>query len=132
MNISNDARLEAQLAALPPLELPKGLWSRVSAAQRRRVRQRRTMVVGGCMLAALAIVLPNMLPQATSPAPAPVAMVHAPPAHAPAHARLQSVDHMIQAAYNRGASDAEITALLSARRSLLDNPAAAPALPVNI
>lgn len=132
MNTSSEARIDMQLAALPQLELPERLWPRVSAARKRRVRQRRAIALGGGVLAALAIVLPNVMPPAPALSPAPSTVVHAPSTPYPAHVRLRSVDLMIQAAYNRGASDAEIAALLSARRTLLGNPAAAPALPVSI
>lgn len=132
MNTSNDRIIQTQLAALPPVDLPEGLWLRVNAARTRRIHQRRAIGLGVGALAALAVLLPAPLPRAPTPASGATPYVDNTPARQPAHARLRSVDQMIQAAYNRGASDAEVAALLSARRTLLGNPAVAPTLPVKI
>ena len=111
--------LQRQLDALPPPPLPSTLWPRLAARRRRQVVARRA---GMAMALGLLAVGPLTLLWQGREArlPATAATVAATPADAaPApDAAVATIDHALQNAYARGASDDEVAPLWEARQRL--------------
>lgn len=131
MSESHD-NLRQHLHALPEPDLPDALWQRVDGARRLRSRRRRLGLGATAMALAAVLALPLLAPLFDgSPAPPGPAIVSQP---APRSAEevlteLRAIDHALQAAYDRGASDAEIAPMWVARNELLasSRPSRAPA-----
>ena len=115
--------LREELHALPEVPLPDALWQRVEAGRRQKMRRRKL----GAGIAALALVAVMATPLLSADA-------HWHPmsaqgerwiAHQPANgkrdiqAELRALDQALQAAYDRGASDAEIAPMWVAREAVL-------------
>lgn len=116
--------LREELHALPEIPLPEALWQRVEAGRRQKVR-RRKLGAGIASLALVAVLAtPLIAPLLTN-----IDVIVSKPlaAHQPVrsqqdvHAELRAIDHALQAAYDRGASDAEIAPMWVARNELLAN-----------
>lgn len=123
-------RLRQQLQALPDVPLPDALWQRVEAGRRHKVARRRT--VAG--LAALALMAVLAVPLLTSlPAGEEIDVVPTLAARGDhdVTAELRAVDHALQVAYNRGASDAEIEPMWEARKLLVSGNPSIPVKPRN-
>ena len=115
-------RMREELQALPEIPLPDALWQRVDSGRRQKLR-RRKLVAGIASLALVAVMATPLL----APLLADVDAEQDDPlvAHQPANDRhdtqadLHVLDHALQAAYDRGASDAEIAPMWVAREALL-------------
>ncbi|MEO6103278.1 MAG: hypothetical protein ABIP44_06530 [Pseudoxanthomonas sp.] len=130
--MNESSRVHEHLRALPDPDLPAVVWERLELARRQRMRRRKT----GGVLATLAIVsimaVPLLSRMQVTPGPDHVAqqqvaqqhaaqkLVHsAPPSGQDVHEQLRALDHALQVAYDRGASDAEIAPMWVARNELL-------------
>lgn len=115
-------RMREELQALPEIPLPDALWQRVDSGRRQKLR-RRKLVAGIASLALVAVMATPLL----APLLVDVDAEQDDPlvAHQPANDRhdtqadLHVLDHALQAAYDRGASDAEIAPMWVAREALL-------------
>lgn len=114
--------LREELHALPEIPLSDALWQRVEAGRRQKMR-RRKIGAGIATLALAALVATPLL----APLFTDVDAVQGEPlvAYQPANgqrdiqADLHVLDQALQAAYDRGASDAEIAPMWVAREALL-------------
>jgi hypothetical protein len=115
-------RVHEQLHALPEIPLPDALWRRVDAKRRQKL-QRRKLGAGIATLALAAVMAaPLLLPMFAGADRAPGEQIAAHPRMRGEHdvqAELRALDHALQAAYDRGASDAEIAPMWVARDALL-------------
>ena len=117
------SEVRKNLERLPEAELPAALWSRVESGRKKQVVRRRV----GLGIASLALVstlfLPMIFPLVTSrddPLPASPLATHSPARSAEEiQADVQAVDRALQAAYDRGADDAEIAPMWVIRDALL-------------
>lgn len=119
---------------LPPPQLPPALWPRVNAARARRISRRWGEGFATAALLALAIGL-AWRPSVDAPAAAQQALSRATrttPGNLGADMPLATLDLEIQRAYNRGATDAEIALLLSARSALVRDPSTKALPPIRI
>lgn len=111
-----------ELHALPEIPLPDALWQRVDSGRRQKMRRRKAFV-GVASLALVAVMaVPLLAPQfigedvARSESMAVHQAVHS---EQDVYAELRAIDRALQAAYDRGASDAEIAPMWVARNILL-------------
>lgn len=115
-------QVREQLHALPEIPLPDALWRRVDAKRRQKL-QRRKLGAGIATLALAAVMAaPLLLPMFAGADRAPGEQIAAHPPMRGEHdvqAELRALDHALQAAYDRGASDAEIAPMWVARDALL-------------
>lgn len=122
--------MRERLQALPDVTLPDALWHRVEAGRRTIIVRRRT----GASLAALALVAILAAPMLTS-LPAGDAADSAPTLAARSDkdfaAELRAIDHALQVAYDRGASDAEIAPMWETRNLLVSGIQSKPTKPRN-
>lgn len=128
--------LRKRLNALPGIPLPDSLWQRVEAGRRQKIRRRK--LGGGIATLAIAAVMavPLLTPMFTdAPAVQGVrGIAQEPTGGGPADGRsdtraeLRALDQALQAAYDRGASDAEIAPMWVTRETLL--PGIGPVSPV--
>ena len=117
----NPDPIRQQLQSLPDLPPPESLWLRLAQRQR-RIRQRQRAGTALAAAAAFASVLFFALPHADqSQQPAPALARTTPATH------LQAVDHALQAAYARGASDDELTPLWDIRQQFASVELPSPA-----
>lgn len=120
--IEPTTRVRERLHALPEIPLPDALWRRVEAGRRQKLRRRKF----GAGIATLTLVAmmatPLLVPLLTG---ADVMGSRRVAVHQPVHvehdiqAELRAIDHALQVAYDRGASDAEIAPMWVARDALL-------------
>ena len=128
--MSNDP-LHDRLETLPHPPLPPDLWPRLARRRQHQLATRRAGVATALALLAigpLALLwrLPST-PAVASDAPLPAADAVAQPTALDA---VGAIDHALQNAYARGASDDEVAPLWEARRRLLSHsPAPSPADP---
>lgn len=119
--------LREQLRALPDLPPPDALWPKLQNRQRQRTRRHRLLIGTGLATCALAVgVLFSVKPPMPLPTPVAAMQTGAAPAAEPVRS-LKAVDHALQVAYARGASDEELAPLWNIRRQLAS--AATPNLP---
>jgi hypothetical protein len=121
MSESHD-NMRRHLHALPEPGLPDALWQRVDGARRLHARRRRLGLGATAVALAAVLALPVLAPLFDgSPAPHGPALVsqHAPRSAEEVLTELRAIDHALQAAYDRGASDAEIAPMWVARNELL-------------
>ena len=116
--------LRQELHALPEIPLPEALWQRVEAGRRQKVR-RRKLGAGIASLALVAVMAtPLLMPLFTDTdivGSKPLAMHQPVRSEQDVHAELRAIDRALQAAYDRGANDAEIAPMWVARNELLTN-----------
>lgn len=120
-------RWRQRLLALPEVEPPPALWTRIAAARRETLRRRRQPLWLG-LAAALGLVAllgfllvgrdaPSVAPQASTPArpaaPAALAQVADP--------GLRRLDDQIALAYAHGAADEELAVLWQTRAQLIES-----------
>ncbi len=116
------AQVHEQLHALPEVPLPDALWRRVDAKRRQKLRRRKLGVGIAALALAAVMATPLLIPMFAGADRAPNEQIAA---HLPvrgehdAQAELRALDHALQAAYDRGASDAEIAPMWVARDALL-------------
>lgn len=123
--MNHDDLVHRYLAGLPDPALPPGLWPRLQSAwQRQRHRRRHRVFAFG--LAAAAVLTLAVIPLAHRGGPDPVAPPPATPdlaqaslGNAASLAEVRALDRALQAAYSRGAGDAEITMLWQAREAAM-------------
>lgn len=116
-----------QLEALPSVPLPHALWKQLDA--RRRLQQRRRTLgtgIAGAALIALLATLPALRMPGPDPLRAGHAVAHQPPSQPAAaasaqdvQAQIRALDHALQTAYARSASDAEIAPMWVTRNALI-------------
>ena len=115
-------RMHHGLDALPDVPLPDGLWPRVQAGRARKLR-RRKLAVGIASLALVAVMATPMLAPLLTDADAgrgePLLANQPADARRDIRADLHALDQALQAAYDRGASDAEVAPMWVAREALL-------------
>ncbi|RYG13325.1 MAG: hypothetical protein EON92_05850 [Burkholderiales bacterium] len=118
--MSDSTRVRDHLQALPEVELPNALWQRVSAGRRHKI-QRRRLFVGAASLALAMIAVTGILAPLQEVGRPEAASIALPSAHLvdEKRAELRAIDQALQAAYDRGASDAEIAPMWAARHALL-------------
>lgn len=114
--MSNDPLLR-RLEALPPPPLPPGLWPQLDRRRKRRIAVRRSASVAAIGLLAIA---PLMVLWPAGSVRTPAASV--PMAASAPDSAVSAIDHALQNAYARGASDDEIAPLWHARQRVLANP----------
>lgn len=124
--------LRQELHDLPEVPLPDALWLRVETGRRQKMR-RRKLVTGIASLALVALMAtPLLAPLFTGTGIAPGEPLAS---HQPArdgqdvHAELRAIDRALQAAYDRGATDAEIAPMWVVRNTLLADKQLRPTKP---
>lgn len=118
MNTPDDIHhaLQALHEPLPPASL----WTQVRAARQRQLRRRRSLAASvstGLVLALCVVMLRPWTPPQPSPQTATQAVTD--PAGRHVDERVRALDRALQAAYDRGASDAEVAPMWEARHALL-------------
>lgn len=115
-------QVREQLHALPEIPLPDALWQRVDDKRRQKLRRRKLGVGIAALALAAVMAAPLLIPMFAGVDRAqnePIA-AHLPMrAERDVQAELRALDHALQAAYDRGASDAEIAPMWVARDALL-------------
>jgi hypothetical protein len=115
-------RMRERFDALPEVPLPESLWQRVDARRRKKILRRKLGLSAAtlALVGVLAIYLPSQMFNGAGvdsshevAAAKPVSMPR------DIQADVQAIDHALQAAYDRGASDAEIAPMWVARDALL-------------
>ena len=99
-----------------PVSPPRSLEDRVRRAYRRRRNQLRGGAAACAVALAVVLLVPATAPDNTAPATAPAPLATTP------DPTLQALDRALQAAYARGASDAELAPLWAARRQVIATP----------
>lgn len=120
--MTEPTRVHEQLHALPEIPLPDALWRRVDAKRRQKLRRRKLGVGIVALALATAMATPLLIPMFAGADRAPNERIAVHPPMRAEHdvqAELRALDHALQAAYDRGASDAEIAPMWVARDALL-------------
>jgi hypothetical protein len=115
-------QVREQLRALPEIPLPDTLWRRVDAKRRQKLRRRKLGVGIATLALAAVMATPLLIPMFADADRAPGERIAAQLPLRGEHdvqAELRALDHALQAAYDRGASDAEIAPMWVARDALL-------------
>lgn len=109
-----------ELHDLPEVPLPDALWQRVDSGRRQKMR-RRKILAGVASLALVAVMaMPLLAPMLVDARRSEaLAAYQAPDSQHDIQADLHALDQALQAAYDRGASDAEIAPMWVAREALL-------------
>ena len=111
-----------ELHDLPEVPLPDALWQRVDSGRRQKMR-RRKFFTGIASLALVGVMAMPLLGQLLTDADAGRSQPFV--AYQPANGKrdiradLHALDQALQAAYDRGASDAEVAPMWVAREALL-------------
>lgn len=115
--------LREELHALPEIPLPDDLWQRVDSGRRQKMRRRKLGAgIASLALAALMatpLLVPLLADVDAGRREAPVASQPANNGQRDIQTDLHVLDRALQAAYDRGASDAEIAPMWVAREALL-------------
>lgn len=114
--------LRRELHALPDIPLPDALWQRVEAGRRLKMRRRKlgAGIVSLALVTAMATpLLVPLLTDADTGRDEPVVAYQPANGQRDIQADLHVLDHALQAAYDRGASDAEVAPMWVAREALL-------------
>lgn len=121
MKIEPSDELRRRLASMPDAAPPSALWPRLEASRRRQLRQRRNGAVaaGSILVLACASTMPWTLPTGPGAGPSTARVVAVARSPHDVAADLRAIDHALQVAYSRGASDDELTPLWNARRQML-------------
>lgn len=117
-----EQRLRDHFGALPQVAPPPTLGKRICMAHRTRVRRLRVGALGLALAVACIAVVPMLLHE---PFPATPETARAVVLDQDKLANVRALDHALQTAYERSASDDEIAPLWAARAKLLD-PSATP------
>ena len=119
-----------KLAALPEAPLPDALWRRMETGRKRQMRRRR-QALGLVTLAVVGLIaIPTFAPLLTgADAMRETAVVSPLPDNGDdqVRAELRALDQALQAAYDRGATDAEIAPMWVTRAALLAGMPSPPA-----
>ncbi|WP_162313542.1 hypothetical protein [Pseudoxanthomonas yeongjuensis] len=130
--IEPSTQVRQELHDLPEIPLPDALWRRVEAGRRLKIRQRKlfTGIASLALVAVLATPLLAPLFTDTDVLRSEPLAVHQPVrSEQDVHAELHAIDRALQAAYDRGASDAEIAPMWVVRNTLLADSQPRPAKP---
>lgn len=111
----NTDPLREQLQRLPDPQLPDTLWPKLRRAQRRRTVRRKILAGGGVLALGLTAGLLLFAHAPLQPVETRTVQARTP---VDSVARLHAVDRALQAAYARGASDAELEPLWDIRHRL--------------
>ena len=115
-------QLRQELHALAEIPLPEALWQRVEAGRRQKMR-RRKLGAGIASLALVAVMATPLLVPLLTDADAgrgkPLVADQPANGQRDIQADLHVLDQALQAAYDRGASDAEVAPMWVAREALL-------------
>jgi hypothetical protein len=114
--------MHEQLRDLPEIPLPDGLWQRVDGKRRQKLWRRKLGAGIATLALAAAVASPLLIPMFAGADRAPGERTAAHSTMRGEHdvqAELRALDHALQAAYDRGASDAEIAPMWVARDALL-------------
>lgn len=126
-------RVRERFDALPEVPLPESLWQRVDARRRKKILRRKLGMSAATLALAgvLAISVPGRLFNPPVDSGHQVAIVRSTFMQRDIQADVQAIDHALQTAYDRGASDAEIAPMWVARDALLASirPASTPTKP---
>lgn len=115
--MNNHDHLHRVLESMPEPPAPESLWPRVREQRRRQVRRRR-IGTGLASTALVAVLLVVAWPrQAVAPTDT-AAHTQSLAGHV-ADDRVRALDHALQTAYERGASDDEVAPLWAARHALI-------------
>ena len=114
--IEPSTELRERLHALPEIALPDTLWQRVEAGRKRKIRRRKLGGGIAALMLAVAVAAPLLAPTLTG--------IHLMQSEQgivqhDVDAELRALDQALQAAYDRGASDAEIAPMWVTRDALL-------------
>ena len=116
-------RVRERLDTLPDIPLPEALWQRVEARRMQKVRRWRWGARGVALALVALMAAPLLAPVFTGAGVeqgrSAVALPPAAPALRDIQAEVRALDHALQVAYDRGASDAEIAPMWVARDALL-------------
>jgi ferric-dicitrate binding protein FerR (iron transport regulator) len=120
MTIEIPDDIRRMLASAPESPPSPALWARVVAGRRRQIRRRRIAagVAGAAVMMAFALLLPWAGP-ASDPAEDQMASVVTMPGNPDVAADVRAIDHALQVAYRRGASDDELAPLWNTRQQIL-------------
>lgn len=114
--------LRQELHDLPEVPLPDALWLRVETGRRQKMR-RRKLVTGIASLALVALMATPLLVPLLADADAgrneTLVAYQTANGQRDIQADLHALDQALQAAYDRGASDAEVAPMWVAREALL-------------
>ena len=120
--VGHSTRVREQLDALPDIPLPDTLWQRVEARRMHKVRRWKWGMGGATLVLVALMATPLLTPVFTGTGMergrSAVALKPT-PALRDIQAEVRALDHALQAAYDRGASDAEIAPMWVARHALL-------------
>jgi len=120
--IEASTHVRQELHGLPEVPLPAALWRRVEAGRRQKMR-RRKLLAGITSLALVAVmatpVFVQLLADGGPGRSEPLVAHQASNAKRDVRADLHALDLALQAAYDRGASDAEVAPMWVAREALL-------------
>lgn len=112
--IEPSTELRERLHALPEIALPDTLWQRVEVGRKRKIRRRKLGGGIAALMLAVAMMVPLLAPIGT-----PLMQGEQGIVQHDVQAELRALDQALQAAYNRGASDAEIAPMWVARDALV-------------
>ena len=104
--------LHEYLRTLPDAKAPGGLWPRLLERRRQQRRRRRTALAAASGTLALVLAVALWTPTVQEPARAVADDIEL-------REQLHALDRALQAAYDRGASDAEVEPMWEARDALL-------------
>ena len=126
--IEPSVHVRQELHDLPEVPLPDALWQRVDSGRRQKMR-RRQILAGVASLALVAVMaMPLLAPMLVDARRSEaLAAYQAPDSQHDIQADLHALDQALQAAYDRGASDAEIAPMWVAREALLGGIQSTPA-----
>lgn len=116
--IEPSTHVRQELHDLPEVPLPDALWQRVEAGRRLKIR-RRKLFTGIASLALVAVMATPLLAPLFTNTYVLRSEPQAARSEQDVHAELHAIDRALQAAYDRGASDAEIAPMWVVRNTLL-------------
>ena len=125
-------RVREQLGALPEVPLPDALWPRVEALRNSKMSRRKWGASAATMAFVALMAIPLLRPMSVDigvEGNESVIASRTAPALPDVQAEVRALDRALQAAYDRGASDAEIAPMWVARDALLANAGTSLAQP---
>ncbi len=119
-------RIREHLNALPEVPLPETLWQRVEGRRRSRLVRNRLAasvttfaLIGGLSFKLLVPTVEHDGVENDQEEAQQVATTSSVPGQVDAQADIRAIDHALQTAYDRGATDAEVAPIWAAREALL-------------
>lgn len=128
-----EERLKRRMVSLPPVPPAPHLWPRLQQARQHRVGRLKLLAGSAAALLLGVALLPMLGDMANRPARPSLAASAPEAAAAPLPVldqdtveQIRALDRALQAAYDEGASDAEMEPIWKARRALLPRQASIP------